>query len=147
MPVKTDYQQALQSLHRLREQWKSTRVARINALRGIMREFGILVPLGPRAVIKTIDTLPVVLQSSVQDVLEEITDIHTRITSLEKQLKQIVKADPVIQQFMKINGIGLLGATEMRASVQSPTQLKTGGSSAPGWASHPENIAPATNDI
>jgi len=130
VPVKTEYQQALQSLHRLREQWKSTRVARINALRGILREFGVLVPLGPRAAIKTthaaLDSLPVVLQASVQDVLDELNEIQARIASLEKQLKQIVKTDPVIQQFMKINGIGLLGATAMRASVQSPTQFKNG---------------------
>lgn len=53
IPIKTEYQQALQSLHRIREQWKATRVARINALRGVLREFGILVPLGPRAAIKS----------------------------------------------------------------------------------------------
>lgn len=130
VPIKSEYQQALQSLHRLREQWKSTRVARINALRGILREFGVLVPMGPLAAIKTtraaLESLPELLQGSVHDVLEELIDIQTRITALEKQLKQIVKTDPVIQQFMNINGIGLLSATAMRASVQSPTQFKNG---------------------
>lgn len=130
VPVKTEYQQALQSLHRLREQWKSTRVARINALRGVMREFGILVPMGPRAAMKTtcdaLDSLPALLQPSIQAVLDELNDIQSRIMSLEKQLKQIVKVDPVIQQFMQISGIGLLGATAIRASVQSPTQFKNG---------------------
>ena len=130
VPVKTEYQQALQSLHRLREQWKTTRTARINALRGILREFGVLVPMGPRAAIATtqdaLATLPALLQPAVQDVLDEITDTQTRITQLEKQLKQIVKEDIVIQRFMQINGIGLLSATAMRASVQSPTQFKNG---------------------
>ncbi len=59
IPIKTDSQQALQSLHRIREQWKSTRVARINGL----REFGILVSLGPRAAIKStqesVESLPI----------------------------------------------------------------------------------------
>ncbi len=130
VPIKSEYQQALQSLHRLREQWKHTRTARIHALRGILREFGVLVPMGPSAAIKTtrasIESLPVWLQTSVQAVLEELTDIQIRITALEKQLKHMVKADPVIQQFMKINGIGLLSATAMRASVHSPTQFKNG---------------------
>jgi len=130
VPIKSEYQQALQSLHRLREQWKHTRTARINALRGVLREFGVLVPMGPKAAITTtrasLESLPVWLHVSVQDVLDELTDIQTRITSLEKQLKQMVKADPVIQQFMKINGIGLLSATAMRASVQSPAQFKNG---------------------
>ena len=48
VPIKTEYQQTLQSLHRLREQWKHTRTARINGLRGILREFGVWVPLGPK---------------------------------------------------------------------------------------------------
>lgn len=130
VPVKTEYQQGLQSLHRVREQWKATRVARINALRGILREFGILVPLGPPAAIKTtraaLETLPGVLHPSVQDILEELTELQTRITSLERQLKQIAKEDGVIQQFMQINGIGLLSATAMRASVSSPAQFKNG---------------------
>ena len=130
VPVKTEYQQSIQSLHRLREQWKSTRVARINALRGVMREFGILVPLGPRAAIKTtresLDILPALLQATVTDVLNELSDIQLRMSALEKQLKKIVKDDPVIQKFMQLNGIGLLSATAMRASVKSPAQFKNG---------------------
>jgi len=130
VPVKTEYQQSIQSLHRLREQWKSTRVARINALRGVMREFGILVPLGPRAAMKTtldsLETLPVLLQATVQNVLTELNTIQENIHALEKQLKQIVKQDVVVQQFMQVNGIGLLSATAIRASVQSPSQFKNG---------------------
>jgi len=130
VPVKTEYQQALQSLHRLREQWKTTRTARINALRGILREFGVLVPLGPRAAIEStqdaLPTLPALLQPAVQHVLNELTEIQHRITQLEKQLKHVVKDDVVIQGFMQINGIGLLTATAMRASVQSPAQFKNG---------------------
>ena len=130
VPVKTEYQQALQSLHRVREQWKTTRTARLNALRGVLRELGVLVPLGPAVAIKTtratLDTLPPLLQPVVRSVLDELTDIQFRIHALEKQLKQATKADPVIQQFMQINGIGLLSATAMRASVQSPSQFKNG---------------------
>ena len=110
MPVKTEYQQAIQSLHRLREQWKHTRVARINVLRGIMREFGVLVPLGPQTAIKTtqqtLNTLPALLQPSVQHVLNELIDIRQRIADLEKQLKSIAKKDVIIQQFMQVNRYG-----------------------------------------
>ena len=130
VPIKTEYQQMIQSLHRLREQWKQTRVARINGLRGILREFGVLVPLGPRAAIQTtleaMEHLPAPLQIMVKQVLEELTALQQRITDTEKQLKQVVKTDPVIKQFMSINGIGLLSATAMRASVQSPAQFKNG---------------------
>lgn len=87
-----------------------------------------LVPMAPRAAVTTtqasLENFPTWLQSSVHDVLEELIELQARITSLETQLKRMVKDDPVIQQFMKINGIGLLSATAMRASVQSSAQFK-----------------------
>lgn len=130
VPVKSEYQQALQSLHRIREQWKHTRTARINALRGVCREFGIMVPLGPRAAIKTtqgaLEFLPPLLQTSVQSILDEIASIQTCIHDIEWQLKQAVKEDAVVQGFMTIPGVGLLTATALRASVQTPEQFKNG---------------------
>jgi transposase len=42
--VKSEYQQVLQSLHRIREQWLKSRVARINEARGLLAEFGIVLP-------------------------------------------------------------------------------------------------------
>lgn len=130
VPVKTEYQQALQSLHRLREQFKHTRTARINALRGVMREFGVLVPLGPKQAIQitrsNLEGLPSSLQCGVQLVLAEIEQLEVNMREIETQLKNMAKNDDVIQRFMQINGIGLLSATAMRASVQTPSQFKSG---------------------
>ena len=47
VPVKSVDQQNLQFCHRLREQWKTTRTARINTLRAVLREHGHFFPLGP----------------------------------------------------------------------------------------------------
>lgn len=130
VPVKTEYQQAIQSLHRLREQWKLTRQSRINTLRGIMREFGISIPLGPKAAIKiagsNLEHIPTTIQNAMRDVLEEITLLEQRMGDVEAQLKRIAKQDEVVQGFMQISGIGLLTATAMRAAVQSPAQFKNG---------------------
>jgi transposase len=46
VPVKTVNQQVLQQLHRIRQQCQQTRTARVNMLRGMLREFGIDVPVG-----------------------------------------------------------------------------------------------------
>ena len=46
VPVKSLEQQATQHLHRLRSHWMGTRTARINLLRGLLREFGLVIPLG-----------------------------------------------------------------------------------------------------
>ena len=39
-------QQALQGLHRTRSLWMATRTARVSALRGFCREFGIVIAVG-----------------------------------------------------------------------------------------------------
>jgi len=39
VPVKSETQQALTALHRLRSTWLATRTARINTVRGLLREF------------------------------------------------------------------------------------------------------------
>jgi hypothetical protein len=44
VPVKSVSQQALVAVHRVREQWMTTRTARINVLGGLLREQGILLP-------------------------------------------------------------------------------------------------------
>src|SRR5262245_56854248 len=47
VPVKSVEHQQIQALHRVRAQWMQTRCSRINTLRGVLREFGIVIPLGP----------------------------------------------------------------------------------------------------
>ena len=57
VPVKRVEQQALVALHRVREQWMTTRTARINTLRGILREHGVLLPAGPRAAVQAVPAI------------------------------------------------------------------------------------------
>ena len=58
VPVKRVEQQALVALHRVREQWMTTRTARINTLRGILREHGLLLPAGARAAVQAVPDAP-----------------------------------------------------------------------------------------
>ena len=46
VPVKSPAQQAVTSLHRIRTTWLRTRTARLNTLRGLLREFGVTIPVG-----------------------------------------------------------------------------------------------------
>src|SRR5215470_5461073 len=50
VPVKSEAQQALTALHRLRSSWLAARTARLNTVRGVLREFGIIIPIGARRV-------------------------------------------------------------------------------------------------
>jgi transposase len=57
VPIKTVPQQVLTSLHRLRQGWMTERTARLNALRGLLRELGVFIPLGSDEVVPAVWTL------------------------------------------------------------------------------------------
>lgn len=48
VPITTIEQQALTSLHRIRSAWVAEPTAKINLLRGLLRELGLVMPVGAR---------------------------------------------------------------------------------------------------
>jgi transposase len=123
--VKRVEQQALVALHRIREQWMTTRTARINTLRGILREQGILLPAGPRAAVRSVATvleeaatvLPSHLRQVLTSVHEEVRAIEGRIATLERELETLAEQDPVVTRLRTVPGIGLLTATALVGTV------------------------------
>ena len=88
VPIKTLEQQQLQSLHRLRSQWLSTRQRYFNTMRGILREFGILIALGPSAAKVQIGAalaeadsgIPDGLRPALAEMLQELAPLEEKIT-------------------------------------------------------------------
>jgi transposase len=125
VPVKRVEQQALVAVHRVREQWMTTRTARINTLRGILREQGLLLPAGARAALQALPRileqaetqLPRHLRLMLTSVHEEVRAIETRIADLERELRVLADADPVVTRLRSIPGIGLLTATALVGTV------------------------------
>ncbi len=69
--VKSVEQQALQALHRTRSLWMATRTARINALRGFCREFGIAIAQGARLGLEQIARVLADPNSAIPDLIRE----------------------------------------------------------------------------
>ena len=132
MPVtiKNENQQALIQLHRLREQWKTTRTARINSLRGALREFGVDLPVGAVNAIKHaprhLDGLPGHLRGALQAVLQEIEALQLRLLAVERSLEEIAAEDAAVKRLRQIEGIGLLNATAMVATAGSANHFPSG---------------------
>jgi hypothetical protein len=57
VPVKTVEQQTLQAIHRIRTQWQTARVARINVMRGLLAEHGHAIPVGARTVLRRVTAI------------------------------------------------------------------------------------------
>jgi transposase len=125
VPIKTEAQQQLIALHRVRSTWIATRTARINTARGILREFGIVVADGascvPARVTELIEDAGTELPMGVRDLLNElvveIRQLTSRIENVERQLAAMAGETPVVERLRSIPGIGLLTATALIAFV------------------------------
>jgi transposase len=120
--IKSIEQQCLQGLHRVRSGWMATRTARINALRGLCREFGLAVPVGATAGLRQIGQvlagtqIPESLRQALQGLLDEVRDLQRRIADIERQLAELARHSAPCQRLLSVPGIGLLTATAMTAA-------------------------------
>jgi transposase len=125
VPVKTPEQQALQALHRVRTQWQQTRTARINALRGMLREHGMPIPRGARTVLTRMpriledadNGLPAPLRRALALVYDEVRALERHVEDIDRQLARVAKADPVAQRLLTIPGVGVITATALLGAV------------------------------
>lgn len=130
--VKSVDQQAVQALHRVREQLKRTRTARINAVRGHLREFGVLLPQSVSRFLTEVGqaldapALPAVLKPVLAELLDEIRSLAARMQALERQLHRLTRADPAVQLARSVPGVGLLTSTALVAAVGDPQSFKRG---------------------
>lgn len=134
VPVKTIDQQSLAALHRLRSAWIAARTARINTVRGLLRELGIFIPLGAKkvrpAVLELLEDpdslIPHALRPVIADAADEIAQFERRLADLETQLNALAKAIPDVQLLLTIPGIGPITATAIVAFVGDPHRFPSG---------------------
>jgi transposase len=125
VPVKSETQQAVAALHRLRSTWLATRTARINTVRGLLREFGVVIPTGARHVLPSLGVVledadsgvPSLLRPTLAEAAREIREIEARIRAVEHQLDAVANQMPVVDALRSIPGIGLVTATALVATV------------------------------
>ena len=134
VPLKSVAQQTLTALHRLRSGWSATRTARLNTVRGLLREFGFVIPLGPRQVVPHVrrlvedadSGLPDVLRPAMDAACREILHLEQLIADVEAQLKRLAPQIPGVSRLLTIPGIGLLTATALAAFVGDLRRFPTG---------------------
>jgi transposase len=125
VPQKSVEQQAMLSLHRTRQHWVSVRTATVNALRGLLYEFGVVLRGGRRAGLKalaeqrgTIDAqLPATMRSLVDGQLRMLGQVDARIDELEREIAALQQQVPGATKLDQISGVGLLGSTALAATL------------------------------
>jgi transposase len=132
--VKTEDQQALLSLHRVRAQWLATRTARINTMRGLLHEFGIIAPRGAKRFMNELHQklaasdrrLPPFVQRMVDALWSEVRDLEQRIVEVETQLTAIARGNALLESLLRIPGVGVLTATALFATIGDIHAFKSG---------------------
>jgi transposase len=123
VPVKSDEQQAIAALHRIRSGYLQTRTARINAVRGHLREFGVTIPPGARKVVPSARSaleqgaVPELLGEILLELLDDIERLAARAKDIEKRLERLTRHMPQTRHLMSVPGIGVLTATALIAFV------------------------------
>lgn len=132
VPIKTETQQIVLSLQRLRAQLMKTRIMQTNELRGLLYEFGIVLPEGHAALLKALPAaladaksrLPAMLMDSLDDQLRRVNQLQADIGAIERRLAQQMREIPACKAVAEIPGVGLLTATAVVASMGTPTAFK-----------------------
>ncbi|KAB2965265.1 MAG: IS110 family transposase [Thermoanaerobaculia bacterium] len=134
VPVKTPAQQELTALHRLRAAWHGTRTARINTLRGLLREQGIAIPAGAaRFVSRALELAGDVdsplgesLRFAAFELVTEIRELERRIAEIERRLEALGRRNPLVQRLRSVPGIGLLTSTAIAGFVGDLRRFPSG---------------------
>ena len=128
--LKSEDQQAMVSLHRLREIVEKQRKQLANQLRGLLGEFGIAIPKGMAALRRelpqAIERVPRVLRSALQGGAERLRELQQCSEQHTEQLQQLAQAAPLCRRLMQERGIGPLTASAYTATLGDPGHYRNG---------------------
>jgi transposase len=134
VPAKDVDQQDIQALHRVRERLIGERTALVNAVHGLMHEYGMVMPNGVakfrQAVVGKLeaekDKLTPLRQEMLWKLVEEFAALEKQLAYDQEQLEALATTHPECQRLMTIPGIGPLTATALVAAVSDASAFKNG---------------------
>ena len=130
VPVKSLEQQALLSLHRARQGFITERTAAINRVRGLLAEFGVVLPARAETVRRQASTaaeaVPLLARRIIADLLAHVRLLDQRIAEYDRELDQQAKICEPAQRLMQIRGIGTLSALAIVATIGNARDFTSG---------------------
>ncbi|QCP54401.1 IS110 family transposase [Trinickia violacea] len=132
--VKTEMQQAMLALHRMREQLVKFRTMRINGLRGLLTEYGEVMSRGraqldreiPAAFARIAERLPAALVDTLREQWNGLAKLDQQIAEIERRMRDWKKEDAAVRAISEIPGVGLLTATAAVAMMGDPKAFRSG---------------------
>lgn len=135
VPIKTEDQQDMQAIHRVRDRLVKSRTALVNEMRGLLAEYGIVitytgVPATRRGLLEAVENAENGLTPKMREILfelnEELNDIESRIQRFLQKIHQHSDQDDRVKRVMEIEGLGPISASAIVTAVGNAKQFKNG---------------------
>ena len=130
VPIKEEHQQIILCLHRTRQGFIEERTATYNRLRGLISEFGVVLPqkvTGLRHSIgKHMDELPGYARQCIDDLLTHAGELDARIAEYDKAIAKAAREDARSRRLMQRPGIGPITASALLASIGNGHDFRNG---------------------
>jgi transposase len=132
VPIKTDEQQAILSVHRVRQSFVKARTAQANQIRGLLAEFGIVIPQGIAHIARRVPQLieqpelPDSFRILLQRLYAHLKELDKQVDELEATIAHWHRESELSRKLAEVPGIGPITATALVASVGDAKNFKNG---------------------
>jgi transposase len=134
VPIKSIEQQGILSVHRVRHGFVKARTAQANQIRGLLGEFGLVIPKGIWHVAERVPTLledasnelPLAFRQLIDRLTQHLKDLDQQVRELERQIIAWHRSSELSRKLEKIPGIGPLAATALVASIADARSFDNG---------------------
>lgn len=125
VPIKNTEQQSVLGWHRARQGFVAARTAQANQIRGLLTEFGLVIPAGIRCIERKVpefledaeNGLSGASRALFARLLEHFRELDRQVKELEQEINAWHREDTASQRIQAIPGIGPLTASALVASV------------------------------
>ena len=132
--IESEEQQAVLALHRMRQQPVKFRTAQINDLRGLLAEYGELMPQGRAgmrrgmacALERVSERLPAMVVETLREQWARVARLDAEVGEIERRLKLWHRDNASSRRIAEIPGVGVLSATAAVAAMGDPAAFKSG---------------------
>ena len=140
VPVKTAEMQAVLALHRARQGFVRSRTAQANQIRGLLAEFGMVIPKGLGHIARRLpeiledgeNGLPAMMRQLIARLGEQLKELDRQVGELERQIKLWHRENEHSRKLEEIAGIGPITASAFVASVGDAKSFKNA-RQVPAW--------------
>lgn len=134
VPIKSIEQQAILSVHRVRQGLVRARTAQANQIRGLLGEFGLVIPQGIHHLAKRVpelledasNVLPMAFRQLIDQLTSHLKELDRQVKEFERQIIAWHRGNPQSHELEKIPGVGPLSASALVASIADARSFDSG---------------------